>query len=285
MQVRDAALNDYYYGVRPEEARPGRPATRLGYGVNLLVGVQGRYEITANWSIVAGIGLTRLSETIRESPVVGNDALLSVHLGAAYDFQRPHRAWEDRPPLIVKALFGVSTPCNLLPVMTLRCFNLDTPDRTRIAALELGRPFVERANDWPLDFVGYVGLLQHDERGLQADSWQVNAYMKAYWYGFPWSARVKTRLGFGAGVSWASRVPYVEARDQAARGRTTSKLLNYLDPSVDVSVGDLFGSRRWAETYWGIGVSHRSGIFGTSQLLGNVNGGSNYIYTYVESVF
>jgi hypothetical protein len=29
--------------------------------------------------------------------------------------------------------------------------------------------------------------------------------------------------------------------------------------------------------------SHRSGIFGTSQLLGNVNGGSNYIYCYIES--
>ncbi len=31
------------------------------------------------------------------------------------------------------------------------------------------------------------------------------------------------------------------------------------------------------------GVSHRSGIFGASRLLGNVNGGSNYIYTYVET--
>jgi outer membrane protein len=37
------------------------------------------------------------------------------------------------------------------------------------------------------------------------------------------------------------------------------------------------------ETYVGLGVSHRSGIFGTSQLLGNVNGGSNYIYAYVET--
>lgn len=30
-----------------------------------------------------------------------------------------------------------------------------------------------------------------------------------------------------------------------------------------------------------IGVS--SGIFGNSQLFGNVNGGSNYIYSYIES--
>ncbi|MBI1397943.1 MAG: MipA/OmpV family protein [Betaproteobacteria bacterium] len=283
--VRDAKLNDYYYGVRPEEARPGRPATRIGYGTNVTVGVNGRYELTRYWTAIAGVGVTRLSDAIRQSPIVGNDALLSVYLGAAYDFTRPHREWEDRAPVIVKAMVGGSTGCNLLPVMTLRCFSLHTPDRTRIVSLELGRPFVVRANDWPLDFVGYVGVLQHDERGLQADSWQIDAYMKAYYYGFPWADRVMTRIGFGAGVSWASRVPYVEVRDQAARGRTTSKLLNYLDPSVDVSVGDLFGSKRWARTFWGIGVSHRSGIFGTSQLLGNVNGGSNFIYSYLESAF
>ena len=53
-------------------------------------------------------------------------------------------------------------------------------------------------------------------------------------------------------------------------------------PSIDVSVGDLFGVRSMRETYFGVGVSHRSGIFGTSQLLGNVNGGSNYIYSYLE---
>jgi outer membrane protein len=36
------------------------------------------------------------------------------------------------------------------------------------------------------------------------------------------------------------------------------------------------------ETYFGLGVSHRSGIFGMAQIFDNVNGGSNYIYTYVE---
>jgi len=77
-------------------------------------------------------------------------------------------------------------------------------------------------------------------------------------------------------------VPFVEARDQAARNRNTSKLLQYADPTIDVSVGDLFGSKELRETYVGLGVSHRSGIFGMAQLFDNVNGGSNFIYTYVE---
>jgi outer membrane protein len=47
-------------------------------------------------------------------------------------------------------------------------------------------------------------------------------------------------------------------------------------------VGDLLGVRSMKRTFVGMGVSHRSGIFGSSRVLGNVNGGSNYIYSYVE---
>lgn len=105
------------------------------------------------------------------------------------------------------------------------------------------------------------------------------------YYGFPWSHRVKTRIGFGFGVSYAERVPYAEVQSQARRERNTSKVLNYLDPSIDVSLGDIFGSERWQELYFGFGVSHRSGIFGSAQMLGTVDGGSNYIYTYLEGAF
>jgi outer membrane protein len=106
--------------------------------------------------------------------------------------------------------------------------------------------------------------------------------MKAFFWGFPWSGRVRTRVGFGLGLSYAQRVPYVEAKSQEDRDRGTSKLLQYLDPTIDVSLGDLFGSKDLRETYFGVGVSHRSGIFGMAQLYESVNGGSNYIYTFVE---
>ena len=107
--------------------------------------------------------------------------------------------------------------------------------------------------------------------------------MKASYYGFPWSNRVKTRLGLGAGLSAAQRVPYTEV--SAQKGKATSRLLLYLDPTIDVSLGDLIGKPSLKDTYLGFGVSHRSGVFGSSRLLGNVSGGSNYIYSYVETTF
>ncbi len=282
LAARDANLNDYYYGVRPSEATATRPAYAPGSGVNAEFGLSAVYRLSERWRLIGGVSAKRLSSGVRASPIVEDRTQLAGLLGLAYDFSPDHDAWPEGRPLIVKVLHGKSTDCDVAKIMLLQCFSTGTVDQTRVTSIELGRPFIERLNGWPLDFVGYLGILHHNERGLQEDSWQLNAYMKAYYYGFPWSERVRTRLGFGAGISYAQRVPFVEMRDQLARGRSSSRLLNYLDPSIDVSLGDLMGARSMRDTYLGLGVSHRSGIFGTSRLLGNVNGGSNYIYSYVE---
>ena len=285
LSARSAKLNDYYYGVQAAEALAGRPAYNPGAGVNASIGLYARHELGQRWRLLAGISTTRWSAGVRNSPIVDSNARYSGFLGAAYDFEPEHKPWQERSPYIVKLLHGSATDCNLVTTMRLSCTSTNTVDGTKVDSIEIGRPFIEGLYGWPLDFVGYLGVLRHNERGLQPDFWQLNAYMKAYYYGFPWKNRVRTRIGFGAGLSLAQKVPFVEARDQAARGRNSSRLLNYLDPSIDVSVGNLIGVKALDETYAGFGVSHRSGIFGSSQLLGNVNGGSNYIYTYVESRF
>lgn len=282
LSARDAKLNDYYYGVMPSEASADRPAYSAGGGVNGTIGVNARYDLSTHWHLLAGLSATYWTSEVRNSPIVDNRALqLAGFGGFAYEFQpSPPRNWETGTPLYVKILYGRSSTCNLLPIMEFRCGTLSTDEKTSIGAIDLGIPFFENPDSW--SFVGYVGLLRHNERDLQPDLWQVNAYMKVFYWGFPWSGSVRTRIGFGAGLSYAQAIPFAEAQSQAERGRNTSKLLQYLDPTIDVSVGDLLGSKKLHETYFGLGVSHRSGIFGMAQLFDNVNGGSNYIYSYVE---
>lgn len=285
LAIRNARLNDYYYGVRPEEERRERPAYRVGAGATPEAGIYAAYRLTARWQLLAGASIARLPDTAAASPVVSERWLPSVQLGALYDVSPQHGSWAAPRPLILRAFYGGSTDCDVLPIITLRCTSVHTQDKTDVAGIEVGRPFIERLNGWPLDLAGFIGLLRHHEKGFQPDFWQVNAYVKGYYYGFPWDARLRTRAGLGVGLSYARRVPLVEQREQAARGRGTSKLLNTFDPTFDVSVGDLVGQPRLRDTYAGVGVSHRSGIFGTSRLLGNVDGGSNYIYGYVETTF
>jgi MipA family protein len=285
LAFRDARLNDYYYGVLDEEARPGRGAYAPGRGVNLVLGAFASYGLTERWRLLAGVTATRWPRAVAVSPVVDGRTHTAAIMGLTYDFSPERDAWPESRPLIARVLYGASSGCDVLKIMRLVCTHTHNEDDTSIAGFELGRPFIERVNGWPLDLAGFVGLIRHKERGFQPDFWQVQAYMKAYYYGFPWDARLRTRVAFGAGLAYARRVPLMEVRDQALRGRGTSRLLTYLAPSVDVSVGDLLGVRRLRETYAGVGVSHRSGIFGTSQLLGNVDGGSNYIYGYIEASF
>lgn len=282
---RSANLNNYYYGVRPEEATPTRPAYVAGAGTDYSMALYGYYDLTERWRLLGGVGVTYLSDAVRASPLVADKPQVGALVGAAYDFGSHARYAEMGTPLHVKVLGGRATECNFLPAMALRCGSTRTGDDTRIWGVDVGRTLVKQVNGWPLDFAGYVGVIVHDERKLRANGLQLDAQIKAYYYGFPWDAWVRTRFGFGAGFSLAQRVPLAEVRDQSRRNRSTNRLLNYLDPTFDVNLGDIVGNRRLKETYLGVGVSHRSGIFGSSQLLGNINGGSNYLYGYVESTF
>jgi MipA family protein len=286
---RSARLNDFYYGVRAAEATAARPAYRAGDGVDAWLGLFGTYAVTDNWRLLGGASVTQRAASVRKSPIVEADPQAALFVGAAYDFGSHNKvAWADeKSPLIVRAFHGASTEdrCHLVRILTLRCTRLNSDTPTTLTGVYLGKPFVEGFNGWALDFVGYAGLVHRRDRPYQANGTQLDLFMKAYWHGLPWSHRVKTRLGWGFGVSVASRVPYQESISLEGRGRQTSKVLNYLDPSIEVSLGDLIGKPSMRETYLGLGISHRSGIFSSSRLLGEVNGGSNAIYTSVESRF
>lgn len=286
ISMRDGKLNNYYYGVLAGEATAARPAYAPGSGTNVALNLYGSYNLTERWRLLGGVSVTALDSRIKDSPIIRKGLQPSFFVGAAYDFgSYKEQLWADeKAPTYVRVLYGRAgaDSCHLAKILTFKCADLDKTTPTSIAGVHIGKPFIEKLNGWPLDFVGYAGLVHHNDRNLQANGVQVDLFMKAFYYGFPWSHKVKTRLGWGLGVSYANRVPYTEASSQAARNRPTSRLLNYLDPTIDVSLGDLIGSRSLKETYVGVGVSHRSGIFGSSRLLGDVNGGSNYIYTYLE---
>ena len=282
LSYRDAKLNNYYYGVQPAEATPERPAYEPGAGVNLELGVQAAYRLSGRWQLLGGVALLAPSSGLRGSPVVEDRVIPSASVGLMYGFTPDKTQMGERRPLIMRAYYGNSSECDLFPITTLTCTSTHTQDGTSVAALEIGQTLVRRLNGWHVDIAGFVGLLRHLEDGLQDDFWQAQAYFKAYYYGFPWRETLRTRVGLGFGIAYSAGVSAAEQRDQTLRGRDTSKLLLYLDPTIDINLGDLVRAKSLRETYIGLGVSHRSGVFGSAKLFNNVDGGSNYIYTYLE---
>jgi outer membrane protein len=104
LSLRDGDLNNYYYGVRPEEARPDRPAYEAQNGIVPEVGVYAAYQLSERWRLFGGATLSRLPDTVVGSPIVGQRLLSQLQLGAAYDLSSEREVWPERRPLIVRAL-------------------------------------------------------------------------------------------------------------------------------------------------------------------------------------
>jgi outer membrane protein len=266
---RDAKLNNFYYGT---------PDYTAGAGLDAQAALYASYALTESWNLLGALTATHRSSQISNSPLAQDGLQGEAFIGFLYDFSPKQQRWAPvSRPLIVKALYGHSSDCDVLQITRLTCTTRHTVDNTNVAALHLGRKLIEGAGGWPVDLAGFVGVQRHFEKSYGNDVWSAVAFFKAYWYGFGWDRWVRTRVGIGAGLSYSEQIVQMEVHDQGRRDRGTWKLLGYLDPSLDVRVA--------RDTYVGVGVSHRSGAFGKSEFYGSVNGGSNYIYVSIETTF
>lgn len=115
------------------------------------------------------------------------------------------------------------------------------------------------------------------------DTFQINAGIKGYWKNFPWNRWVRTRLGLGEGLSYVDEYLDIEIQNTNKEDeRSHARILNYLDLSLSFNLRDITTWEALEDYYAGIGVSHRSGIFG---LMDGVEGGSNYWTFFIETDF
>lgn len=83
---RSDNLNNYYYGVRGKEARPGRPAYKSGESVNPFAGIALDYRLAERWSVFSMLASEWLSSEVTDSPIIDQDNVISVILGLMYRF-------------------------------------------------------------------------------------------------------------------------------------------------------------------------------------------------------
>ncbi len=78
--------DDYYYGVRPEEALPTRPEYRGTATINANAGLAGLYPLSHSWSLLGGAFATRFGRGIVDSPIVTRRYSTFVFAGAGWRF-------------------------------------------------------------------------------------------------------------------------------------------------------------------------------------------------------
>ena len=81
---QSSGLVDYYYGVRPGEARPGRPAYRPGSTVNGTVGLFVFAPLADRVTFQSFIRFERLGSEIEDSPIVADTSAVTGLVGISY---------------------------------------------------------------------------------------------------------------------------------------------------------------------------------------------------------
>jgi len=179
----------------------------------------------------------------------------------------------------VRAGYGYSDENDLGQILTFD----PKPHYANTSAATLSGGYLLRRDAWelPLDWYAMVGVSRFYENGYQDDFFEMALYLKAFWRFEPFSNVI--RLGVGEGFSYAGGIPYVEKLEAEKEGDNNSRLLNYLDLSLDIDFGRLVGWDSLENCYIGYALKHRSGIYG---LINSVRrGGSNYNLLYLEYQF
>ena len=287
----DQKLSNYYYGVNPEEATADRAAYQTKSALEMRYGIDMSYRVAQHHYFGFNMQYSELDSTNINSPIVIDNGQFSSFATYRYEFND----YQDNPYVNgsitndltkgewywrVAAGHHTETTFNQL----VRFQNMFKPEErgTGLASVFVGKKIADNFMWLPLEAYVTGGYVRRFEKGLQDDFNEYVLGFKAYFSKFPWSDTIKTRIGIAEGVSYAAKVPFVEGEHVEAKNRSASKFLNYIDWSIDVSIGDVFKVPKLKECYFGWSVHHRSGIFASSDFYGNVNGGSNVNTLYVQ---
>lgn len=285
---------NYYFGVTNSEALPTRPEYAVDATYSYGAGAAIRYTVFEQHHLSLSAGYTVFSDEILDSPIVSERGVTSVAFNYRYQFDdspqryqsryngsEPYNFFTNNPnPWSYRVAYGCTSDTSLNKIVRLQ-INCDGDD-TNLASLFVSRRVTETLLTLPIEGWVTTGVARRFESEYHPNFWEGVFAFKAIFRQFPWSDTVETRFGVAEGISYAQRVPNIETERAVERDRRTSKFLNYLDFSFDVSIGDLFGKESLDKCFVGFSVHHRSGIFAASNFYSNVYGGSNVNTLYVE---
>jgi len=281
---------DYYFGVKPEEETTTRSAYTLSDTTNFRIGSALRYTAWKQHHFHLNVGYTHFDSSITESPIVDKNGIFNTSLSYRYELGDMSHSdngefnfFTNNPnPWSMRVAYGCSTDTTLNKILRLDV-NCEG-DGTHLASLFASRQLSETMFTMPVEVWLTSGVARRFESEYQGNFWEGILAFKAIFRKFPWSDIVETRFGVAEGFSYAGKVPNSETAG-GEEDRQSSQLLNYLDFSLDVSIGDIVQVESMSSCFFGWSVHHRSGIFAAANFYDNVYGGSNVNTATIECEF
>jgi len=272
LRWKDADFNNYYYALSDITGET------TGSAFDFTLGTEARYHVASNFYLIGRAQVTALDKDTYNLDIIRNQFPTEIYLGIAFfndKKQSTRRSITTKP--YVRLAHGWATPSNLGEIIKFDWE--DDPYNNQLTSIFYGHPLTDKLFNIPFDIYLTPGVVYHHSSEVQDNFPEYVLAVKAY-YTFKWPLR--WRFGAAEGLSYVTQIPYVENYELNEKGYQPSKLLNYLDFSLDMNLGDLFRAQSMKNLWFGWSIHHRSGIFETSGMFGRIKGGSNYNTLYLQ---
>ena len=276
LRYKSDDFNSVYYGFSNYDF-----GQKIDAGIDATVGVEARYHVFSNLYLLGSTAVTVLDSNAYKSNTVQDRYQGEMYLGFGFfnNKDQPPKA-ELSNPRYVRVAHGWGTPSNIGDIFKL---NSEKDEyNNQLTSVFYGHPLTDELFNHPVDIYLTPGLVHHWSSEVQSSSTEYVIAIKAY-YTLNWPT--KWRFGIAEGLSYIDSVTYIEGSEMEEKNKVPSKLLNYLDFSFDVNVGDLFNQNDLNNLWLGYSVHHRSAIFEKSSQYGRIKGGSNYNTVYLQFDF
>lgn len=272
LRWKEADFNSHYYSVAELTNE------HIGGGVDLKLGFMSKYHVASNLYLLGGSYLTRLDDNVSSSEIINEPWQAELFLGVGFfnDQSKPYRNDLSNAPY-VRVAHGWATPSNIGDILSGN--TVKDEYNHQMSSLFYGHPLTDELFGLPLDIYLTPGLAWHYGTDHQSSTAEYVVAIKAY-ANFTWPTQ--WRFGFAEGLSYVNNITYIEETEMISKDRRPSHLLNYLDFSLDVNVGDLFNYHALNKVWLGYSLHHRSAIFEKSSQYGRIKGGSNYNTIYLQ---
>ncbi|MGR5061924.1 MipA/OmpV family protein [Photobacterium sp. DNB22_13_2] len=269
---KDSDYNSYYYGLNFED---------IDSGVDFKMGSAFSYHVTSNLYVVGGAYARYFDSNTRDADLISDNWQGEAYLGFGFfnDTKKSRKSSISNKPYL-RVAHGWATPSNIGEIFS---GNAEKDEfNNQLTSVFYGHPLTDELFGLPLDIYLTPGFVWHWSSDVQSSTQEYVMAIKAF-YTFTWP--VQWRFGVAEGLSYVNRITYIEQSEMDRKGYEPSKLLNYLDFSFDVNLGDVFNHKPLDGVWLGYSLHHRSAIFESASQFGRIKGGSNYNTVYVQFDF
>jgi outer membrane protein len=265
---KSADFNNRYYGLEKEEP---------GSAMDTQIAADIRFHAWRNLYLLARGSILFLDSDTRDISFVDDSTQAEAFLGIGFfnDKENPVDTLASKP--YIRLAHGWGTESNLSEILSGK--TKTDPYNNQLTSVFFGLPLADELFTLPIATYLTPGIAHHHASDVQDRSTEWVLAVKFY-YTINWPTT--WRLGFAEGLSYVDRIPYLEAKDMQEKGYRPSQLLNFLDFSIDLSLGHLLRVKEMEDLWLGYSIHHRSGIFSTSSAFGRISGGSNYNTVYLQ---